>query len=106
MSIDVDSMPVSVIALRGTDLATLQSIADDEISPALERLDGVASVDITGGYEDEIAVKTNAERLKGYGLTISSIAQQLGADNIAIRAAIWTTAHRHWPCARTANIPR
>ena len=84
MSIDVDSMPVSVIALRGTDLATLQSIADDEISPALERLDGVASVDIMGGYEDEIAVKTNAERLKGYGLTISSIAQQLGADNIAI----------------------
>ena len=84
MSIDIDSMPVVQIALRGNDLASLQSIAEDEIQPALERLDGVASVDISGGYEQEIAVHTDASRLKGYNLTISSIGQQLGADNIAI----------------------
>lgn len=84
MSIDIDSMPVVQVALRGSDLAALQSIAEDDISPALERLDGVASVDISGGYEDEVAVKTNAARLKGYNLTITSVAQQLGADNMAI----------------------
>ena len=84
MSIDIDSMPVVSVALRGNDLASLQSIAEDEIQPALERLDGVASVDISGGYEQEIAVHTDASRLKGYDLTISSIGQQLGADNIAI----------------------
>ena len=84
MSIDIDSMPVVQVALRGSDLAALQSIAADDISPALERLDGVASVDISGGYEDEVAVKTNAARLKGYNLTITSVAQQLGADNMAI----------------------
>lgn len=84
MSIDIDSMPVVSVALRGNDLASLQSIAEDEIQPTLERLDGVASVDISGGYEQEIAVHTDASRLKGYNLTISSIGQQLGADNIAI----------------------
>lgn len=84
MSIDIDSMPVVSVALRGNDLASLQSIAEDEIQPALERLDGVASVDISGGYEQEIAVHTDASRLKGYNLTISSIGQQLGEDNIAI----------------------
>ena len=84
MSIDIDSMPVVSVALRGNDLASLQSIAEDEIQPALERLDGVASVDISGGYEQEIAVHTDVSRLKGYNLTISSIGQQLGADNIAI----------------------
>ena len=84
MSIDIDSMPVVSVALRGNDLASLQSIAEDEIQPALERLDGVASVDISGGYEQEIAVHTDASRLKGYNLTISSIGQQLGADNMAI----------------------
>ena len=84
MSIDIDSMPVVSVALRGNDLASLQSIAEDEIQPVLERLDGVASVDISGGYEQEIAVHTDASRLKGYNLTISSIGQQLGADNIAI----------------------
>lgn len=84
MSIDIDSMPVIMVALRGADLASLQSMADDEIAPALERLDGVASVDIMGGYDNEVAVKTDAARLKGYNLTVTSVAQQLGADNMAV----------------------
>ncbi|WP_125115312.1 efflux RND transporter permease subunit [Agathobaculum sp. Marseille-P7918] len=84
MSIDIDSMPVIMVALRGSDLASLQSMADEEIAPALERLDGVASVDISGGYENEVAVKTDAARLKGYNLTVSSVAQQIGADNMAV----------------------
>lgn len=84
MSIDIDSMPVIMVALRGSDLATMQSIAEDELAPALERLDGVASVDISGGYENEVAVKTDATRLRGYNLTVSSVAQQIGADNMAV----------------------
>lgn len=84
MSIDIDSMPVIMVALQGNDLAGLQAIGEDEISPALERLDGVASVDLSGGYEDEIAVQTYADRLKGYNLTVSSVAQQIGADNMAV----------------------
>ena len=84
MTVDIDSMPVVMVALTGSDLASLQSIAEDELSPALERLDGVASVDISGGYENEVAVKTDAARLKGYGLTVSSVAQQIGADNMAV----------------------
>lgn len=84
MSIDVDSMPVIQVALQGDDLATLQSFAEDDLSPALERLEGVASVDISGGYEDEVAVKTDSARLKGYNLTITSVAQQLGTDNMSL----------------------
>lgn len=84
MSIDLDSMPVVMVALRGADLASLQSLADEEIAPALERLDGVASVDISGGYQNEVAVRTDAAHLKGYNLTVTSVAQQLGADNMAV----------------------
>lgn len=86
MSINIDSMPVVMVALRGNDLASLQSLAEEEVAPALERLDGVASVDISGGYENEVSVKTDAARLKGYNLTVSSVAQQLGADNMAVPA--------------------
>ena len=86
MKMDVDAMPVSVIALRGADLATLQSIADDTVSPALERIDGVASVDISGGYDNEVAVETYSEKLAGYHLSVSYIAQILGADNMSVPA--------------------
>ncbi len=84
MAIDIDSLPVIMAAVKGSDLALLQSAAEDDIAPALERLDGVASVDITGGYEEEIAVMTDPAKLKGFNLNISTVAQQIGADNISI----------------------
>lgn len=84
MSINVDSLPVVQIGLKGTSLSGLQTIAEDTISPALERIDGVASVDILGGYSNEVAVETHSEKLAGYGLSISYIAQILTAENIAL----------------------
>ncbi len=86
MAMDMDAMPVMVIGLKGSDLASLQSIADDTISPALERIEGVASVDVEGGFENEIAVETYTEKLEGYGLSLSYIAQILSAENVAIPA--------------------
>lgn len=86
MAMDMDAMPVMVIGLRGSDLASLQSVADDVISPALERIEGVASVDVQGGFKDEIAVETYTEKLAGYGLSLPYIAQILSAENVAIPA--------------------
>ncbi len=84
MTIDPDMMPVVQIGLRGTDLASLQSIAEDTISPSMERINGVASVDISGGYENQVSVKTYSDRLAGYHLTVSYVAQILGAENITM----------------------
>lgn len=79
-----DMMPVAVIALTGSDLVQLQSIADDTVGPALERLDGVASVDVTGGIEQQITVETNATALSGYGLSITDVSNYLAAANVLI----------------------
>ena len=78
MSIDIDSLPVIMVAIRGSDLASLQSLAEDDLAPALERLDGVASVDISGGYENEVAVQVDAARLRGYNLTLTTLAPAAG----------------------------
>lgn len=86
MAMDMDAMPVMVIGLRGADLASLQTLADDTLSPALERIEGVASVDVQGGFQNEIAVETYSEKLAGYGLSLSYVAQILSAENVAIPA--------------------
>ncbi len=77
-----DMMPVAVLALTGSDLVQLQSIADNTVGPALERLNGVASVDVLGGVEQQITVETNATALAGYGLTISNVSNYLAAANV------------------------
>ena len=44
-----DLMPTAMVALMGEDLADLQTLAEEVVSPALERIDGVASVTVSGG---------------------------------------------------------
>ena len=106
MSIDIDSMPVVQVALRGSDLAALQSIAEDEISPALERLDGVASVDVSGGYEDEVAVKTTPRASRATTSPLPRSHSSSARTTWPSRAATSTTVRRRLPSARTASIPR
>ncbi len=84
LKMDPDSMPVVTIALLSEDLAELQSVAEDTIGPYLERLSGVASVDIAGGYENEIEINTFTDRLDGYGLTVDYIAGILRSENNTI----------------------
>ena len=105
MSINVDALPVVQIGLKGTSLSGLQTIAEDTISPALERIDGVASVDILGGYANEVAVETHGEKLAGYGLSISYIAQILSAENIALPAGD-VNSGPSTITVRTENFPR
>ena len=86
MKLDPDAMPVTVFSLNGNDLSELQKLAEDTVSPALERINGVASVSISGGYENEIAIETYSNRLSGYNLTVPYVAQILAAENITIPA--------------------
>ncbi|MBQ6058917.1 MAG: efflux RND transporter permease subunit [Clostridia bacterium] len=86
MTINPDMMPVAVYALTGRSLVELQSLAQDVFSPALERIDGVASVEISGGVSSEVAVVTRADRMAGYNLSISYLSSILSANNLIIPA--------------------
>ncbi|MDD3346562.1 efflux RND transporter permease subunit [Oscillibacter sp.] len=77
-----DMMPTAMVALTGDDPAKLQSLAEDVVAPALERIDGVASVSIFGGVEQQVAVRIDAARAAGFGLSNSYISQFLGAENL------------------------
>ena len=75
-------MPTAVVALMGTDLNQLQTLSDDVVTPALERIDGIASVTAYGGNEQEISVRLDAARAEGYGLSNNYLAQILSAENL------------------------
>lgn len=83
MKMDMNSMPIATIVVSGEDMTSdeLKSFAEDDIEPRLERQEGVASVDIMGGTEQEILIEIDPERLEGLGLTMTSIGQILSAEN-------------------------
>ena len=77
-----DLMPSAMVALMGEDLASVQALAEDTVAPALERIDGVAQVTISGGVEQQIAVEVDPTRAAGFGLSNAYIAQMLTAENL------------------------
>ena len=75
-------MPTAMIALVGEDLSQLQTLAEDLVVPALERINGVAQVTVNGGTEQQIAVELDPTRAAGYGLSASYVSQFLAGQNL------------------------
>ena len=48
----------------------------------LERIPGIARINLTGGQEREIQVNVNAERMNAYGLSISAVCELLKSSNL------------------------
>jgi len=86
VKLDVGAMPVLGYGVTSKSLDTLKlrHLLEDNIKDKLERLDGVASVQIMGGQEREILVSLNKTLLESYGLTQSQVVQVLRQENVNI----------------------
>ena len=77
-----DMLPTAMVALMGDDLSETQTLAEEVVIPALERIDGVASVSVSGGVSQQIAVEIDTAKSSGYGISTSYISQFLMAENL------------------------
>jgi HAE1 family hydrophobic/amphiphilic exporter-1 len=85
MKIDPNALPIVQISLSTEgDLEGLQNLAEDTFSQRLERIDGVASVDIYGGFSREVEIAVNQNELANYGLSSSQLGQLLSASNLSL----------------------
>jgi len=80
---DPDSDPVITLAVHGNrPVRELTEVADKDIRRALETVDGVAGVDITGGRKRQVNVFMDLDKLSGYNLTAQDVQNALQAENI------------------------
>ena len=87
VNMDPSMIPIVSVGISGgTDLAEMKRLADEVIKPRLERQDGVASVEIIGGYDDEVQIELDPVRLDSYGLSMESVSQALAANNFNLSA--------------------
>lgn len=81
---DPQEEPVMIYALQSRgehDLDELRRIGENVIKRALERLDGVARVQVYGGIKREVRVELNEYLLEAYGLTPSAINDKIRQAN-------------------------
>lgn len=87
LKLDPNSMPIIQIAISSdVDLGGLQSLAEDELEQRFERIEGVASVSIGGGVEEEIEILVDQKSLSTYGLNINGLSQLISSSNINLPA--------------------
>lgn len=95
---DPRQLPVLTLGLvavnERTDLADLREQAERQIAPALEQLQGVAEVRVTGGRERQVQVRLDRARLDAYGLSINDVRNRISATNIDINAGTLAEADR------------
>ncbi len=86
---------------REGQLMELKLIHDFLIKPRLRSTPGLAEVNSSGGYEKQIVIQPNPDKLKSVGMSFSEIAEaigenvenaggsviQLGGEQVAVRAA-------------------
>ena len=65
MKINPDMLPVQVLSvdMDGMDIKELSAYIENEFTPYLERIDGVATVDVTGLVEDYISIELNQDKI-------------------------------------------
>lgn len=83
MRFDMSSMPILRLMMKGnlTEDA-LKTIAEETIQPMLERVEGVASVEVMGGASKEVRLSISQNRLQAYGLTISQVISAMDSRNL------------------------
>lgn len=83
MKVDMNAQAVANIVVSSETMSNdaLKAFAEDTVQPRLERQKGVASVEVTGGNEQEIKIEIDPERLEGLGMTMAGIGQILVAEN-------------------------
>ncbi|MCX7054178.1 MAG: efflux RND transporter permease subunit [Proteobacteria bacterium] len=89
---DPASEPVMRIALLDEGAATgadsierlkaLRRFAEDRLKPDLEAVEGSAAVKVSGGYEDEVQVFVDQQKLAQLGLSIDVVTRRIRAENV------------------------
>ena len=65
MKINPDMLPVQMLSVDvdGMDMKQLSEYVETDLAPRLERLDGVATVDISGAVHDYVEIKLNQDKI-------------------------------------------
>lgn len=80
---DASSFPIMLAGVSGDmSIEDLTKIVDDTIIPRIERIEGVASVDSSGGREKEVQIEADNSLLQAYGLSLSDISTAVSSENM------------------------
>jgi len=84
---DLASFPILILGVSSDlDPIQLRRIIDNQVKYRIERLPGVAALDVHGGLDREIHVNLSADKIKALGLPLDQVISKIKAENVNIPA--------------------
>jgi len=84
---DLAAFPILILGVSSDlDPIMVRNIIDNQVKHRIERIPGVASLDIWGGLDREIHVNLNAEKIKALDLSVDQLLDRIRAENINLPA--------------------
>ncbi|NGZ76188.1 efflux RND transporter permease subunit [Saccharibacillus alkalitolerans] len=74
----------------GDDLEQLSRIAQEQVLPELEKIEGVASVQLSGQYVREVQLTFDADKMAEYGLTQDTVKNIVNASSVRAPLGLFT----------------
>jgi hydrophobic/amphiphilic exporter-1 (mainly G- bacteria), HAE1 family len=85
--VDLSAQPILTYAVSGElSSQALRKLVEDRVQPALQQLEGVAQVNVTGGDRREIAVELDLDRARAAGISPLEVSQRIAQENVNVPA--------------------
>jgi HAE1 family hydrophobic/amphiphilic exporter-1 len=79
---DSNSQAIMQLGVEGDlDPVTLREVAENDLAPRFERVDGVAAVTVNGGLRRQIHVELSREKVTALNLSVNQVVQTLRTEN-------------------------
>lgn len=90
--LSINEIPILSLSLSSDkeSLSQLTKKVQEDIVPKLERIDGVANVQISGQQVNEVQIDFNQEKLKKYGLDEESVQNFIKGSNVSLPLGLYT----------------
>ena len=86
LTMNVNEQPSLSLSIENSAQDNMYNYVENDISPEFESLGTVASVSLSGGQKQYVSIELIPEKLKQYGLSMSTVASTVAAADFALPA--------------------
>ncbi len=84
LEMNMNSQAAITLSAMPTGDVNILSLIDEEVTPEIEKLSAVASVDVYGGQEDYISVQLDPRKMKQFNLDMNTVISVVSASDFSI----------------------
>ncbi len=106
-ALNINASPVIIASVAGTSqdgLDAAAQVARTQVVPALQALPGVATVDLTGGLQNQLMVTLDPAKLTATGISVAQVTGILTANNLTLPSGQITSEGTNIPVSTIGTL--